>query len=166
MVDGKIYHGAKPGESEIGHIRLDKSGKIVESSCSGWAVDNKIREAISQNQNGLLAKLIGGSTGGESKFLKLALQQNDSLAQQILNDTADDLAFALSHVVHLFHPEIIVLGGGLSLVGDPLRVAVEKALPNFSMKAFAPGPKISLAKLGEDAVPVGALRLAKLQSLN
>src|SRR5438093_8933159 len=51
-----------------------------------------------------------------------------SEAKRILNETAEDLAFGLSHVVHLFHPEVIVLGGGLSLVGEPLRAAVEGAL--------------------------------------
>lgn len=159
-MDGKIFHGAKPGESEIGHVRLDKSGRIVESSCAGWAVDKKIREEISKNPGGALAKLAGAQIGGEAKFLRTALEKNDSAAQRILNETAEDLAFGLSHVVHLFHPEVIVLGGGLSLVGEPLRSAVEKFLGTFTMEAFAPGPKISLANLGEDAVPVGALKLA------
>jgi glucokinase len=166
VLDRKIYHGAKPGESEIGHIHLDKCGRIVESSCSGWAVDKKILKAISKNPNCLLANLVEKTTYGEATFLKAALEQNDPLAQQILNETAEDLAFALSHVTHLFHPEIIVLGGGLSLVGEPLRSAVEKNLPQFLMAAFAPGPKISLTKLGEDAVPVGAVTLAELRSLN
>src|SRR5262252_413372 len=35
VVDGKIYHGATPGESEIGHVRLDRVGTTVESRCSG-----------------------------------------------------------------------------------------------------------------------------------
>jgi glucokinase len=157
----KIYHGARPGESEIGHLRLDKFGRIVESSCSGWAVDQKIRAAISKNVKSPLAHLVGETVGGEAKFLSAALKKKDPVAQRILEDTASDLSFALSHVVHLFHPEIIVLGGGLSLVGEPLRAAVKKALPKFMMDVFAPGPKISLAKLGEDAVPVGALELAK-----
>jgi glucokinase len=77
-----------------------------------------------------------------------------------LEETAEDLAFGLSHVVHLFHPEILVLGGGLSSVGEPLRASVESALRPFMMEAFAPGPRIALAGLGEDAVPVGALGLA------
>lgn len=161
VVDGNIYHGAKPGESEIGHVRLDKSGAIVESRCSGWAVDKKIRDGVAKNKNSILAKLIGNSSGGEAKFLKPALDQNDSLARQILHETAEDIAFALSHVTHLFHPEIIVLGGGLSLIGELLRAAVEKMLPQFVMEAFSRGPKIFLAKLGEDSVPTGALELAK-----
>src|SRR6266478_3874632 len=43
VVDGQIYHGAKPGEAEIGHVRLDREGTIGESRCSGWAVDANIR---------------------------------------------------------------------------------------------------------------------------
>ena len=77
-----------------------------------------------------------------------------------MEEVADDLAFALSHAVHLFHPEIIVVGGGLSLVGEPLRGAIAAALPAYLMDAFHPGPRVALAGLGEDSVPVGALALA------
>jgi glucokinase len=160
VVNGKIYHGAKPGESEIGHIRLDRSGMIVETRCSGWAVDARIRELKVKEPASLLARLTGQTIGGEAKHLAAAWQQGDVAARRLLQETAEDLAFGLSHVVHLFHPEIIVLGGGLSGVGEPLRVTVEQALRDFIMEAFAPGPRISLAVLGEDAVPVGALELA------
>jgi glucokinase len=161
VVGGQIYHGASPGESEIGHVRLDRDGTLLESRCSGWAVDSKIRELKTTATDSLLVKLIGDSTGGEARHLAPALNKGDDVARRILNETADDLAFGLSHVVHLFHPEVIVLGGGLSLVGEPLRAAVENAVRRFTMEAFAPGPPIRLAALGEDAVPVGALELAR-----
>jgi len=161
VVDGRIYHGARPGESEIGHIRLDRAGTIVEQRCSGWAVDARIREWIRTEPQGLLAQLAAGSTGGEAKHLAPALAKGDAAAKRVLDETAEDLAFGLSHVVQLFHPEVIVLGGGFSLTGEPLRAAVETALSRFTMEAFAPGPKIRLAALGEDAVPVGALHLAR-----
>ena len=160
VVDGKIYHGAKPGEAEIGHVRLDRDGTIVEARCSGWAVDARIRELKVKEPGSLLARLAGQTVGGEAKHLAAAWQQGDAAARRLLQETAEDLAFGLSHVVHLFHPEIIVLGGGLSGVGEPLRASVEGALRPFTMEAFAPGPRIALAALGEDAVPVGALKLA------
>lgn len=160
VVDGKIYHGAKPGEAEIGHVRLDRAGTIVEERCSGWAVDARIRELQVADPASLLARLAGERVGGEAKHLAAAWQQGDPTARRLLQETAEDLAFGLSHVVHLFHPEIIILGGGLSGVGEPLRASVEGALRHFIMEAFAPGPKIALAALGEDAVPVGALNLA------
>jgi glucokinase len=161
VVDGKIYHGAKPGEAEIGHVRLDRHGTIVEARCSGWAVDARIRALKSTESGCLLARLAGQTVGGEAKHLAAAWQQGDAAARQLLQETAEDLAFGLSHVVHLLHPEVIVVGGGLSGVGEPLRASVESALRPFTMEAFAPGPRIALAALGEDAVPVGALELAR-----
>lgn len=157
VVDGKIYHGAIPGEAEIGHIRLDKTGRILEESCSGWAVDKKIRAAIQAEPRSKLAQLVGNTTGGEAKQLVHALAEKDSSAIQIINDTADDLAFGLSHVVHLVHPQTIVLGGGLSLVGATIQASVQEALPRYTMHAFHPVPQVRIAALGEDVVPVGAL---------
>jgi glucokinase len=162
VADGRIYHGATPGEAEIGHVRLDRAGTTVESRCSGWAVDAKIRALKTSDPSSLLCKMMAGEkAGGEARHLTAALRQNDSAAQRILRETAGDLAFSLSHVVHLFHPEIIVLGGGLSLVGESLRAAVADALDPFVMEAFAPGPRISLSALAEDAVLVGAFELAQ-----
>lgn len=160
IVNGAIYHGAKPGEAEIGHLRLNKAGETVESRCSGWAVDAKIRELRNLQPDSLLCELIGDSQGGEAKHLSAALQGGDAAARRILNETADDLAFGLSHAVQLFHPEVIVMGGGLSLIGEPLRAAVKEALAKYLMEAFAPGPEVRVAALGEDAVTVGALLLA------
>lgn len=157
---GAIYHGAKPGESEIGHLRLDRSGTIVEQRCSGWATDRRIRDAASRFPESLLTRLIQAKEGGEARHLVAALEAGDAFARSILAETATDLGFALSHVCHLFHPEVIVLGGGLSLVGEPLRAAVAEAVPNYLMEAFHPGPRVLLAGLAEDAVPVGALILA------
>lgn len=150
VVDGAIYHGASPGETEIGHVRLDREGAIVESRCSGWAVDARVR-----NELGLRHP-----SGGEAKMLTDLLSKQDPKALAILKETAADLAFALSHVVHLLHPDVIILGGGLSKLGEPLRRAVAEALPQWVMEAFVPGLRVTLAALGEHAVPVGALALA------
>ena len=160
VVDGAIYHGAKPGEAEIGHLRLNREGDTVESRCSGWAVDAKIRELRKTQPESVLCQLMVESEGGEAKHLPAALAAGDLAATRILNETADDLAFGLSHAVQLFHPEAIVMGGGLSLIGEPLRAAVREALEKYVMEAFAPGPELRIAALGEDAVTVGALLLA------
>lgn len=160
VVNGQIYHGAVPSESEIGHLRLDRQGTIVEHRCSGWAVDRKIRELKNSGRRSALSDLVGDARSGEARFLARALTARDPEAERILRETADDLAFALSHVVHLFHPEAIVIGGGLSLVGEPLRVAIGEAVPRYIMKVFGQGPAVRLAGLGEDSVPVGCLAAA------
>ncbi len=159
VLDGIIYHGAVPGEVEVGHLRLDPDGTTVEDRCSGWAADRAIREAIQANPDCPLAQLIGSETSGEAKHLSAALAQKDSIAESILENATRDLAFALSHVTHLFHPQTIILGGGLALIGEPLLKGIVATLPEFLMEIYGNGPHIKLAELGEDAVPVGALLL-------
>ncbi|MGD0745455.1 MAG: ROK family protein [Verrucomicrobiota bacterium] len=161
IMDGNIYHGAAPGESEIGHIRLDRAGTILESRCSGWSVDARIRELKKTAPESLLARLAGDTAGGEARFLAVALQQGDAPARRLLREVAEDLAFGLSHVVQLLHPEVIVLGGGLAGLGEPLRSEVAESLRPLIMEVFRPGPEIRLAALGEAAVPTGAIELAR-----
>ncbi len=158
--DGAIYHGAFPGECEFGHIRLDKSGASVESRCSGWAVDRQIREMPERERGGKLWALTRGMSGGEARRLPEALREGDPAAERILRELAENAAYALSHVTHLFHPDVVVVGGGLSSIGEPLRERMQEALPGFVMEVFRPGPPIRLALHGEDVVPIGALHLA------
>lgn len=158
--DGEIYHGAVPGESEIGLIIYDKSDFNIESQCSGWAIDAKIRNYISTHPESVLAGLVKNETHTEARFLPQAIRLGDSGADFILDESADILAWGLSHAVHLFHPEIIILGGGLSLMGELLREKVAFHLQKYITKVFQPGPEIKISSLGEEVVCVGALLLA------
>ncbi|MEX1238195.1 MAG: ROK family protein, partial [Cyclobacteriaceae bacterium] len=160
VINQQIYHGSKSTEAEFGHIRLDKSGRTVESSCSGWAVDEKIRNYARLNPGSLLNELTQGYTRGEARVLVSALQQEDEASIDILERTTDDFAFALSHAVHLVNPETVVLGGGLSLIGERFRKLVAQKLPAYLMDVLRPGPAVELSLLKEDAVPMGALILA------
>lgn len=161
VVDGDIYHGAPPGEAEIGLMACDREGHSFESRCAGWAMDSKVQEYADAHPDSVLAQLVGDAQRGQARFLAQAVAQGDAGAAGLLDETAADIAFALSHVTHLMHPEAIVLGGGLSLIGEPLRERVARALPGFVTRAFqSTRPTVRLARLGEDVVAVGALLLA------
>ncbi|GAB3970910.1 ROK family glucokinase [Spirosoma terrae] len=174
--NGQLFHGAMPGEAEIGHLWLippDASGspgQTIEQTISGWAVDKQIRDLLPQLPADSTLRLLveqahaAGKVGGEARFLHPAYEASDPVAKMLIEQIGSVVALGLSHVVHLFHPDAIVLGGGLSLIGEPLRAAVRQALPRFVMKTFQPAPLVLLAKLGEDAVPVGALQLAGIAS--
>ena len=159
VLDGKIYRGHSLTEAEIGHVRLGSGGETLESRCSGWAVDRRLREYAAVNPSSLLAKRLDGE-GGEARQLAKAMAAGDSGAKAIFDDTCAGLALGLSHVVHLLNPAVIILGGGLSMIGEPLQAGVEAALGCAIMDVLQPGPSVRLAQLGEDAVPAGALLLA------
>ncbi|MBC3786312.1 ROK family protein [Spirosoma utsteinense] len=167
VIDNQLYHGSFPGEAEIGHLWLvppsaDSPGQTIEQTVSGWAVDQQIRDLLPQlPADSPLRRMVEQERGGRkpATFLHEAYEQSDPVARMLIEQIGSVLALGLSHVIHLFHPDAIVLGGGLSLIGEPLRAAVRQALPRFVMKAFHPAPIVLLAKLGEDAVPTGALEL-------
>lgn len=162
VAGGEIYHGAVPGEAEIGLMAFDREGNNFESRCAGWAMDRRIQEQVAEYPSGALAELVDGKSRGQARFLAAAIERGDKGALILLEETAADIAFALSHVTHLLHPEVIILGGGLSLIGEPLRQRVADALAGFLARAFRPSaPDVRLARLGEDVVGVGALLLAR-----
>lgn len=167
VVDGQLYRGARPGEAEIGHLWVvpptrDVPGQTLEQTASGWAVDRQLRDLLPQLPADSPLRWymeMAAKPGGEARFLAPALADGDPVAQMLIEQIGSIIALGLSHVVHLFHPDVLVLGGGLSLVGEPLRLAVETALHRFVMAAFQPPPAVRLAQLGTDVVPVGALAL-------
>jgi glucokinase len=160
VLNGQIYHGEKPGESEIGMMPFDRKGNTMESQCSGWGVDRKIRKYTKSNPGSILTKLTEAMNGGEAKYLTAAIEKGDRGAIKILDETSDNIAFAFSYVVLLFHPKIIIIGGGLSLIGEPLLRRINALLPKYVVKTFHPVPKVKTARLGEDVVSIGALLLA------
>jgi glucokinase len=162
VVNGQIYHGAPPGEVELGHLRLTREGAITEDFASGWSADRRVREAILKEPLGAMAQALQGerAPGGEARAILPALAAGDPTAERILNEIASALAYALSHAVHLLHPEVVVFGGGLALIGEPIRERIAAALPQWLMDTFRPGPEIRLAELMEDAVLYGSLAVA------
>jgi glucokinase len=163
VIDGDLYRGRPPGELELGHVRLDLAGHTVEERASGWSLDKRVRHQAKLEPAGRLAGLVSAAhgAGAEAQLLTVALADGDPAAGEILDDAARDYAYGLSHVAHLLHPEIIVLGGGVSLLGEPWRAAVARHLDEFLMEAFRPGPPVVLAALGEAVVPLGAAMIAR-----
>jgi len=159
-IDGRLYHGAPPGEMEFGHLRLEGPDRIVEDDCAGWSLDRQIRALAKTAPDSTLAKLAVADPGGEARHLSAALAAGDVHAQAILDALAGHLAKGLGMITQMLHPEVIVIGGGVSLVGEPLRAAVAERLPQYIMDVFHPGPAIRLAGLREESVPVGALLMA------
>jgi len=162
IIDGEIYHGKSLCESEFGHIRIDKVGATVESCCSGWALNKKLREYIKKEPYGILSELSKAKGEDPSKFLLEAIKKGDLKAKSIFDKMTDNLAFGLSHVVHLLNPDVIIVGGGLSLIGEYISDAIIAMIPKYSMASIKNNlPEIKIASLQEDVVPVGAVLLAR-----
>ena len=185
IVDGKIYRGSGVGAIEIGHLVTPEGDHAsmgrrltVESVASGWAIGEGGRHAAWQDLPdwqglsgfhgldegpGRLLDLTGGDPERvDAKIVAESARMGNVAGKFILKRATLAMSTALAHAVTLLAPRRVVLGGGVSLMGDDLwldpirRVLDERVFPPFR-GTF----DVVRAELGEDVVVHGALALAR-----
>ncbi len=152
IVAGEIYRGVGRGAAEIGHIRLSAWGTesplLLEQVASGWAIGEQATFHFHRKMTA-------------SDVAVLAREGNE-WANTCLRDIRDSLTEAICDVIVLLCPRRIVIGGGVSLMGedlffDPLRLRVAEEV----FRPFAGLTDIVPAALGEEVVVHGAIALAR-----
>jgi glucokinase len=170
IVNGEIYRGVGRGAAEIGHLRVAVNAtagirySILEEIASGWAIQQWARAEAKTNPGavGLLRRVNGGVERLTATHVAQAAAEGDDFAWYILFRAWEALAQAICHVITLLCPRRIVIGGGVSLMGErvlfePLRQLVAERC----FKPFAGCYDIVPAALGEEVVVHGALALAR-----
>jgi glucokinase len=162
ILNGQIDNGQGFGAAEIGHTWVPdpQTGKPIELEqfCSGWAIGQRARVAVS-NANSIMKELADLIDKIDAKIVYSAAEQGDEIATRILNETCQTLAIAMSNVVALLHPERVVIGGGVSLMGPLFWDTLQKEFQARVMSTFASSVELMPAKLKEDVVVIGALCL-------
>jgi glucokinase len=163
IVDGRIDHGQGSGMAELGHTYVPDprtgEGVELESVCSGWAIGRRARAAAEQEPS-RLAQVAESMAAIDARTVYAAAELGDVVALRILRETTATLGLALANVVALFHPQVIVIGGGVSLMGSLFWDDLHAVVARRAMPAYAGSVRIARAALGEEVVPVGALCLA------
>jgi glucokinase len=179
IINGEIYRGCGRGAAEIGHldfhVKLTEGASTsmkVEDLASGWAIDRFARtEAdLPGNENSPLLTLVQRNTEEiTARHVAEAAAQGDRLAKSILARPRIILASAIAQVIVLLCPRRIILGGGVSLMGEkvlfqPLRSELGGIIAR-QFPAFLRCYDIVPAALGEEVVIHGALALARKRSV-
>jgi glucokinase len=173
IINGEIYRGCGRGAAEIGHLLVAKKHSQetvwapIEELASGWAIQNQAYEAassaVSPSRRPLFLDLAGGQRENiTAQHVAHAAATGDEVAQSILDEAWYWLAGAICEVIALLAPRRIVIGGGVSLMGEkllfePLRQFVSQRV----FQPFADCYDIVPAALGEEVVIHGALALAR-----
>jgi glucokinase len=170
VINGEIYRGVGKGAAEIGHLQLNDFGgcvpatDILEAYASGWGIERQVEHRLwrQEGRGSLLLSLVDGQWESiRCQHVAQAAQQGDAFALSILEEAFRKLAEAICHVIALLCPRRIVIGGGVSLIGEqvlfePLRRLVAERV----FKPFAGLTDIVPAALGEAVVVHGAIALA------
>jgi glucokinase len=162
ILNGRIDNGQGLGAAEIGHMWVPhpRTGQFaeLEQVCSGWAIGQRARQAAFEVQS-LMQEMAGSIGTIDAKIVYQAAEKGDETALCILQETCQTLGMAISNIVALLHPERIVLGGGVSLMGPLFWDLLQAAFRSRVLPVFAPKVELVPAELKEDVVVIGALCL-------
>lgn len=168
ILGGKMFKGGMGHGNELGHMIIKHDGPIctcgnkgcIESLCTATWLIQQGRKSIVENPISLIyEKAEGDMNKVTAKIVIDCAKEGDAVACDIFEQYVDSLSSAVTSVVALLDPEVIALGGGVSLAGDflfnPLRELVKQK------SFFKIDHEIVPAQLGNTAGIIGAALLAK-----
>jgi len=165
VMDGRLLHGRRGMAAHVGHMILDPGGPrcccgahgCFEALASGSALGLAGRAAALDAGVGALSKVPADSITAET--VVTAARQGDAAAIQLIDTFAVRLGLGFASLIHLFSPDRLIMGGGVSqafdLLGPRIReAAVATLMPPFRDVTIVP------ATLGDNAGLVGVAAMA------
>jgi glucokinase len=165
IANGELYTGADGCAGEFGHMTIVPDGPqchcgnfgCLEALASGWAI---AREAINRIKNGeksYIMEVVEGKIDGiTAEAIASAARKKDPLACEIVDRAAGYLGIGLANLVNIFNPEVIIIGGGLSKMGNMLLRPACNIIRRRAFELPAKTARIVRAQLGGNAGIVGA----------
>lgn len=168
---GKLWRGARDAAAEVGHMVIQLDGPLcgcgnrgcLEALASRTAIERDIRAAVAAGRKTVLSELCNGDLSViRSNVIRKALEAEDALTVEIMRRAAEILGYACLTVRHLVDPEVIVLGGGvIEACSDFMLPIVENIVGSDRLPGARDCGQVLLSALGDDAVVLGAVALAR-----
>lgn len=169
ILNGRPYRGNTSNALEVGHMTIEPFSKYqcncgkygdVESLCSGTAIAKRAKEAVEAGRETSL-KDIDTITSYE---VHQAYLEGDKVAIEILDTALEYMGIAIANLIVNFDPEMIVIGGGVTKIGDLFFDKVKESAKKRSFDFMFNSTKIVPSKLGQESGVIGALALAMIES--
>jgi len=174
IINGRIYHGASGSAGEIGHITLNAQGErcrcgnygCLETYVGSAYIVKKAVKEIKKGERSLIKKLAGGNLQSiTSQTIQAAALKGDKLARRIWREAGEYLGIALSGVINLLNPEVIVFGGGVAKAEELIFQPMKKEIRKRTFRVPFEKVKFTHTKFGPDLGVIGAALLT-LQGRN
>lgn len=160
IFDGKIYQGSSGFAGEFGHIRVmddgvqcycGKSG-CLETMTAGPALERRLAEELEKGAGSSLRNI---HPVDYSDVIRAAMA-DDSLAIRLVSECGTWLGKGLATLLHLYNPEMIILGGIIAQTGPLLLDPVNQALNEYAISKVRREARILVSDLGDRAALLGA----------
>lgn len=165
VIDGELYIGTDGCAGEIGHMVIDSHGPrcncgndgCLEALASGTAVAREAVRRLKRGEQSQLLELVEGKLEDiDARVVGIAASVGDSLALDIITRGSRYLGLGMVNLVNIFNPERIVVGGGLSHMGEMLLGPARQVVREKAFKLPAQSVSIVTSELGDEAGVIGA----------
>lgn len=157
VLDKKLYTGRTGMAMEGGHLTINHSGTLcgcglsgcIEAYASGTSLARRARARFPREPEKWNPKALAASAA-----------KGDESSRELIRETGRYLGIWLGNIVNLLDPDVMVLGGGLSFLGEPLFSVIRAELPKYSINPRAKEIPLIPARLKREVGLYGAAAVA------
>lgn len=170
IIDSKMYIGKSGFSGELGHTNVFDNEIIchcgkkgcLETEASGYALHRLLIERIQKGESSILSNRILSKENPLSlDEIIAAVNKEDLLCIEIVEEIGQKLGKQIAGLINLFNPELVIIGGTLSLTGDYITQPIKTAVRKYSLNLVSKDSVILTSKLKDKAGVIGACMLAR-----
>lgn len=175
IINGQLFYGKSGYSGEFGHMTAYNNniichcGKIgcIETEVSGRALKRKLTEKILEGKTSILSdKVLNKKEELSLQDILDAIAKEDVLSLATLQHIADELGKQLAGIINIFNPEMLVIGGEMSVTGDYLTLPVNMGIKKHSLNIMNEDSQIVTSELKDLAGITGACLMARHRLLS
>jgi glucokinase-like ROK family protein len=176
FLNGELYRGARGMAGEIGHTSLfveqTRPCRCGNRGCwENFANQSSLYERIRARLDVGRPSLITSILENQLSPLNLAIinqaaEAGDREVLEAIGETGAALGLGLANLINIFNPQMVVIGGSLSIVGKYMLPAIEEVIQARTLEMMLNPIKIQVSAFGSDASVMGAVALVVQQILS
>ncbi|MGD0011057.1 MAG: ROK family protein [Terriglobia bacterium] len=169
--EGRLIPGAHGVSGAAGWMVIDRLRKpeyarlgCFEALGAGPAMARIGARALKQNPRSLIGVLAKKNAGNiTAEVVAAAARRGDKAARRVLREVGTNLGLGVANIVSFLNPEVVVLGGGLARIGNPLLVPLRRSMRQWGQPLATRQVRVVRSCLGDEAGILGAARYAFLR---
>ena len=150
ICDGKVYQGTWGFAGELGHLLMKDDAAVPQT------LNDLVGKAALEREYERLQLEVSGHIPSPLGSISLLAQQGDPVACAVIAEAGRLVGRAVTDMIHLMNPEMIILGGSLAMAGDLLLRPVQDEVHRLAGWSDLKGTRVSLGQLGERGIVAGA----------
>ena len=165
IIDGKLHRGSQGSAGDVGHIQVADDPSIIcrcgnigclEALAGGAALARDGTRAARDGRSRLLAGLLAERGRIEATEVGWAAAHGDAVSRQLIATAGNRIGLMVATLVNALNPSLVVIGGGVSGLGDALIASVRETVYGRSLPLATRDLQIVRSSLDDEAGRIGA----------